>query len=591
VDLINDIPKLIAILQSDDLEIELDEVVDILYELYATKRYNDYIKVLIVFHLIAIYKYKPFKTVIDLLAKALEFVEKSTFDNYTMTTRINSILAVACDSKQFFIKALNFNFLNLLLSTGKNQSIFLHNIASALFQIKEYKPASKYFDLSLLELEKYKESLPIDKYYYYFNFFTINWCTCNLKQKRLSAVKQRFEKIMDLDTYSPALKNMYNRLEVFIKIETVDSFYAILNETKRYKAELIKDNELQYLYSVNSHLLDNFEISDKDIKIEMAKENFHALKKVGNFKILKKEILKLIEFAEEENNEEMRSVFLEELLLAEKKDVHEDIDGILSQIFLSQYSQYFEGLRETNNTMKLQRDELQELTYILSHDLKTPLRTINSFSSLIEKDLNSKNYRRLDGHLEMIKGSSKNLFNLISNLNDLNALTNKKDLKKEVDLNIVLKELVNNFYASIKNKNVKIKVDDRFPIVFANSSDFQLIFQNLIENAIKFNTSKEPQISISHNKSKEDLFEIRIKDNGIGIGKLYQGQIFSFFKKLHNKTKFEGTGFGLGMVKKIVNSYDGKISVESKVGEGATFVLSFPTSIICQKSVAAKPNA
>jgi light-regulated signal transduction histidine kinase (bacteriophytochrome) len=126
----------------------------------------------------------------------------------------------------------------------------------------------------------------------------------------------------------------------------------------------------------------------------------------------------------------------------------------------------------------------------------------------------------------------------------------------------------------IKERNVKIIIK-KLPIIHAPSSHIQDLFLNLLQNAIKYNKSSIPTININY-KSTEKSHVISIKDNGIGIDKKFYNDVFFVFKRLHTKNEYDGTGIGLAICKKIVEQNKGQIWVESELGKGSTFYISFP---------------
>ena len=115
--------------------------------------------------------------------------------------------------------------------------------------------------------------------------------------------------------------------------------------------------------------------------------------------------------------------------------------------------------------------------------------------------------------------------------------------------------------------------------MLAHKHAFTTIFQNLIENGIKYNESSKPRINIRTEEEK-DKFIIAIQDNGIGIEEAYHEKIFQFFKRLHNQEKYQGTGIGLSLCKKIVRNYDGNITVSSEIGQGTTFKIILPIKFL-----------
>lgn len=238
--------------------------------------------------------------------------------------------------------------------------------------------------------------------------------------------------------------------------------------------------------------------------------------------------------------------------------------------FFKDRERLIKNLQSNNTKLKQTTEELEQFTYIASHDLKSPLRTINSFIGLIERDIKRKNYENLSDRLSFVKSGAQQMNTLVEDILEISTLNNPNAKKKtKVDLNKVLEKVQANLTDDINASNALVKADV-LPSFYCDEAEFLLLFQNMIQNGIKYNESETPIINISTQKSDNQLL-ISFKDNGIGIDDEYHEQIFQFFKRLHTSDKYQGTGLGLGLCKKIVNSYGGEIEVDSVTGEGSTF--------------------
>lgn len=229
-----------------------------------------------------------------------------------------------------------------------------------------------------------------------------------------------------------------------------------------------------------------------------------------------------------------------------------------------------DNLKTKNVKLEQTTEELERFTYIASHDLKSPLRTINSFIGLIERDIKRENFTALPERMQFVKSGAQQMNTLVEDILEISTLNNPDAKKKtKVDLNKVLEKVQANLTDDINSRNAIVKADI-LPSFYCDEAEFLLLFQNMIQNGIKYNESETPTIDISTQKSNNQLF-ISFKDNGIGIDDEYHDQIFQFFKRLHTSDKYQGTGLGLGLCKKIVNSYGGDIEVDSITGKGSTF--------------------
>ena len=220
----------------------------------------------------------------------------------------------------------------------------------------------------------------------------------------------------------------------------------------------------------------------------------------------------------------------------------------------------------------LRNDEILKKDFIsnFSHEIKTPIAIMNGYINLLKRNEMSKEER--DEYIDKLYNSSINLSNLISNILKLNKLENSEIELNDVNLSNVLENVIISYDELINNKkiNLDIDMDDRL-IKYTNESFIQLIFSNLISNAIKF--SKDEGIVEIKLKNKNDYIEFMVKDNGIGMSKDTIIHIFNRFYQGDTSHKTEGNGLGLSMVKKAIDRLGYKISIESEEEKGSTFIV------------------
>jgi signal transduction histidine kinase len=233
-----------------------------------------------------------------------------------------------------------------------------------------------------------------------------------------------------------------------------------------------------------------------------------------------------------------------------------------------------------NYARELERSnkELGEFAYLASHDLQEPLRMVGSFLQLLQqrykdkldKEANEYIYYAVDGAARM-----KRLINDLLNY----SRTNREWMIGEVDIARTVRDALQNLGASVNDSGAMIHFEN-MPVLRADPSQMIQLFQNLIGNAIKFRKKDEPPvIKISAGKNNTSwLFSV--EDNGIGIDEQYSEKVFVIFKKLYGNEKYEGTGIGLAIAKKIVERHGGRIWFESVPGKGTTFyfTLNPPTN-------------
>ncbi|CAM1369828.1 Signal transduction histidine kinase [Tenacibaculum litoreum] len=225
-------------------------------------------------------------------------------------------------------------------------------------------------------------------------------------------------------------------------------------------------------------------------------------------------------------------------------------------------------------TLEQKNQELEQFSYITSHDLQEPLRTISSFSEILYDEYHD----QLDSNAKQlflfIKKATHRMSSLIKNLLDYSRLGRQREISK-VNCNLLVNDIIDDLNSTIKQSKATIK-QSNLPIINAYPIELRLLFQNLISNAIKFSKKDvSPQISIKA-KKKDHAWKFYVKDNGIGIPEQFQKKIFSIFQRLHTENEYEGTGIGLAHCQKIVGMHGGEIGVKSKPGKGSTFFFTIP---------------
>jgi PAS domain S-box-containing protein len=227
--------------------------------------------------------------------------------------------------------------------------------------------------------------------------------------------------------------------------------------------------------------------------------------------------------------------------------------------------------------LKRSNEELQQFAYVASHDLQEPLRTISSFTQLLDRRYHNKLDEDADEFINYIVEAAKRMQQMILDLLEYSRVMTKGEKFKETDATEALDTALFYLKGAIKDCNVEV-TPDKLPTVMADQSQLTKVFQNLISNAIKFRKHNEPsKIHISARKDKEkNEYVFSVQDNGIGMDPQYAERIFTIFQRLHTLDEYRGTGIGLSIVKRIIERHGGHVWVESELGKGSTFYFTLP---------------
>lgn len=242
-----------------------------------------------------------------------------------------------------------------------------------------------------------------------------------------------------------------------------------------------------------------------------------------------------------------------------------------------------EKLREDLNIsnklrMELERSnqDLEDFAFTAAHDLQEPLRKIHVYGDLLKQSsidpLDSKSQRNMDRML----ASSKRAQTYLNDLLNYSQISTNSRPTAPVNLNKLVKDILLHFSMAINQKQAQVETDT-LPTVIADPYMMRQLFLNLIANALKFTKSGQPpRIKIYNRPSNNAFFEIVVQDRGIGFNTSYLNNMVKPFKKLHGKDQYEGGGMGLTICMKVVRVHGGRLTANSKPGEGAQFIIHLP---------------
>ena len=227
--------------------------------------------------------------------------------------------------------------------------------------------------------------------------------------------------------------------------------------------------------------------------------------------------------------------------------------------------QLLEQLEKTNT-------ELNDFMYIASHDLKTPLRGIATLANWILKDYEDKFDEQGKEKINLLMTRVGRMYSLLNGILRYSRLGRIKEEKIMVDFNKLVTEVVDVINPP---ENIKVIVANELPVIQCEKSPISQVFSILISNAVKYMDKPHGRIKIC-SVEENGFWKFSVADNGPGIEEKYFEKIFQIFQSLSPRDEFESTGIGLAMIKKIIESYGGRIWVKSKVGSGTTFLFTLP---------------
>jgi signal transduction histidine kinase len=230
-----------------------------------------------------------------------------------------------------------------------------------------------------------------------------------------------------------------------------------------------------------------------------------------------------------------------------------------------------------------QREELERFADVLVHDLKSPITSIRGFATIIHQAVRSgaTDPEKIAGYCERMVNLGERMVVLIDTLHEYTK-SEAHVAFEQVDLNRVIEDVRCNLEQIIVKRQARVS-NDPLPVVFGHASLLTQLLQNLIGNAIKYCEAVIPTVHVSAKPDAEVGCRVSVRDNGIGINEQFHQQIFEPFKRLHDRSRFEGTGLGLATCKKIVDRHGGSIWCESNPSGGTTFHFSLPVQAMGER--------
>lgn len=337
----------------------------------------------------------------------------------------------------------------------------------------------------------------------------------------------------------------------------------------------ILDGE-KVLWDENTHRIFGMEMGEFD----GTKEGYEKMIYPQDLETVKQEIDFAVEHLQQQNTRhrivradtgEMRWVSTRRIITRNKEGHPTSMTGVLWDITDEKEK---EELKLQAALLKNQNQELKEFTYIASHDLQSPLRTLSNYVKLLAEDPKSDIGEDAKWYVSVIQDSVIRMKDLIHDLLTYSRIGRHRE-KAAVNLQVILEGVLNDLNLEIISADAKIEIGT-LPTLALYETEIRLLFQNLLSNAIKYRKPEgTPVISVVA-KENQNSWSITVSDNGIGIESKYFDKIFMVFQRLHDQTEFEGNGIGLAHCRKIVQLHEGTISVESEAEVGSSFTIELP---------------
>ena len=247
-----------------------------------------------------------------------------------------------------------------------------------------------------------------------------------------------------------------------------------------------------------------------------------------------------------------------------------------------------EKVKRAKELENVNRD-LEQFAYVASHDLQEPLRMISSYTQLLERKYKDKLDQDANDYIHFAVDGAIRMQKLLINLLDFSRVSTRSKSFEQVDTKTIAGQAISNLQQLILENTALITNYD-LPVIQADEMQILQVFQNLIENAIKFKKKAElPKIHITCSR-QHNMYQFSIADNGIGIEMQYHDRVFIVFQRLHSTKDYPGTGIGLSICKRIIERHGGTIWFESEVNEGTTFYFTIPVSTLNKGISHGKPD-
>ena len=514
---------------------------------------------------------ESFKSVSTLNKAFISINSNFPFNKHKLAPVYRELGNVYSNNLNDYLTAVDYCFKGYKLNVSKLNGIFLNNLGSIYTSLKQFDTALKYLNKAL-EIINAKDDL-INSAYVHHNFGEIYNFKHDYKaaiNKYKISIEQSLAAIKKENQIQNRQHIIYIVCQNYISITT--SYIGLQEYDKARNAiELAKKVSLDYGqdYLLSNVFLKEGEVLLAENKIEEYKALYESsieFCKKHSFYVDKLNWLKSSQRVFEEEGSLKKALEISKEILFTKEELSSrHVEVNVSNIMVSKEEEIIE-LEAKNRQMKMQKEELEQFAYIVTHDLKTPLSNISNFSGLFAKKY--ANIVDNDGkeYLDFIISNSVQMKDMLSGLLEYIQTQKNPDALETCKFNDALQVVINK--NNIKEESIISSPENiELPIYRYH---LESILDNLISNAYKFKRAEEDFKIAIELEETEEFAKISVADNGIGIDKKYRNNVFDIFSRL-DKNNYSGNGMGLAICKKLVKSYSGDIWVEENTPNGSIF--------------------
>tara|TARA_B110000483_G_scaffold75626_2_gene94127 strand:- start:2575 stop:4356 length:1782 start_codon:yes stop_codon:yes gene_type:complete len=530
------------------------------------------------------YGLNELKLAINNFEKSLSFYSKNSEKFFSEIKQTNNSLGILYKDIGELKKALEVLTVSVNISEkhGISNSIALNNIATIYFTQENYKKALEYYQQAIEVEEANPKSNRRTIIQYLINIASLYIKISNLEEadKIYSKTFQYCEENNEMEFLVQSLKGLailylekeeYTNSETYLSrainlskeinygVHLVDLSLYLAEVFEKTERSILQLNSLKYALNVaqESHKskemlvyenLHDFYFGNGDIK-----EAYEVLKTM--YKLNKQNFLK----EKEENLLEMQEKF----------------ESVQKDKLIKQEKEFSDTLKEKNQKLAELNDDLAQFNHGVSHDLKEPIRLVRGRITYLQSIAANKLDLQEQGSLEIAQEGAERMEKMLEDLHSFSTLGGDLKDAKDIDLNEALAIVEADLQMRIRENEATLTVDE-LPVVRGYKSMYVQLFQNLVNNALKFRREGVlPIIKIEY-QPNEDWHVIHVQDNGVGIKQDDIPQVFKLFKRLKETEFREGSGVGLSIVQKIIKKMQGEISLASVHGSGTTFIIKLP---------------